>query len=144
MAREETCCHLMGYSIQLTARVLLYAPSHGQDSTYHDLISQPWSSGWNKKYCDRLGGKWLRFCYKWFNVFEVSDPAHPLNISFLVTRSVYITPSHTKKLKNQLKEFIKKYHLNRDNFLFQGKLENKTIKEDRLHACTWRYIWMSF
>ena len=27
----------MGYSFQLTARVLLYAPSHRQDSTYHSL-----------------------------------------------------------------------------------------------------------
>ena len=35
IAREETrCCH-MGCSFQLTARVLLYAPSHRQDNTYH-------------------------------------------------------------------------------------------------------------
>ena len=27
----------MGYSLRLTARVLLYAPSHRQDSTYHSL-----------------------------------------------------------------------------------------------------------
>ena len=38
IVRKETrCCH-MGYSFQLTARVLLYAPSHRQDST-----------GWNEK-----------------------------------------------------------------------------------------------
>ena len=37
IAREETQCHHMGYSFQLTARVLLYAPSHRQDSTYHSL-----------------------------------------------------------------------------------------------------------
>ena len=35
--REETRCQHMGYSFRLTARVLLYAPSHRQDSTYHDL-----------------------------------------------------------------------------------------------------------
>ena len=33
IVREETCCRHMGYSFQLTARVLLYAPSHRQDST---------------------------------------------------------------------------------------------------------------
>ena len=33
---ETSCCH-MGYSFQLTARVLLYAPSHRQDNTYHSL-----------------------------------------------------------------------------------------------------------
>ena len=27
----------IGYSYRLTARVLLYAPSHKQDNTYHDL-----------------------------------------------------------------------------------------------------------
>ena len=37
IVREETrCCHI-GYSFQLTARVLLYAPSHRQDNTYHGL-----------------------------------------------------------------------------------------------------------
>ena len=37
IAREETrCCH-MDYSFRLTAKVLLYAPSHRQDNTYHGL-----------------------------------------------------------------------------------------------------------
>ena len=35
--RKETRCRHIGYSFRLTARVLLYAPSHRQDSTYHDL-----------------------------------------------------------------------------------------------------------
>ena len=35
--REETRCHHMGYSFWLAARVLLYAPYHRQDSTYHGL-----------------------------------------------------------------------------------------------------------
>ena len=34
---KETRCHHIGYSFRLTARVLLYAPSHRQDSTYHSL-----------------------------------------------------------------------------------------------------------
>ena len=33
----ETRCHHIGYSFRLTARVLLYAPFHRQDSTYHGL-----------------------------------------------------------------------------------------------------------
>ena len=37
IVRKEThCCHI-GYSFQLTARVLLYAPTHRQDNTYHSL-----------------------------------------------------------------------------------------------------------
>ena len=35
--REQTRCRHIGYSFRLTARVLLYAPSHRQDSTYHGL-----------------------------------------------------------------------------------------------------------
>ena len=37
IVRNETRCHHIGYSFRLTARVLLYAPSHRQDSTYHGL-----------------------------------------------------------------------------------------------------------
>ena len=37
IVRKETrCCHI-GYSYRLAARVLLYAPSHRQDNTYHSL-----------------------------------------------------------------------------------------------------------
>ena len=36
LRKETRCCHI-GYSCRLTARVLLYAPSHRQDNTYHSL-----------------------------------------------------------------------------------------------------------
>ena len=36
IAREETRCrHYMGYSFRIAAKVILYAPSQRQDSTYH-------------------------------------------------------------------------------------------------------------
>ena len=37
IVRKKTSCRHMGYSFRITARVLLYAPSHRQDSTYHGL-----------------------------------------------------------------------------------------------------------
>ena len=37
IVRKETCCRHIDYSFWLTARVLLYAPSHRQDNTYHSL-----------------------------------------------------------------------------------------------------------
>ena len=37
IVRKETRCRHIGYSYRLTARVILYAPSHRQDSTYHRL-----------------------------------------------------------------------------------------------------------
>ena len=37
-SERETCCQqYMGYSFRLTVWVLLHAPSHRQDSTYHSL-----------------------------------------------------------------------------------------------------------
>ena len=38
IVRKETRCRHIGYSYWLTARVLLYAPSHRQDNTYHSLF----------------------------------------------------------------------------------------------------------
>ena len=50
IVRKETCCRHIGYSFRLTARVLLYAPSHRQDNTYHYLCyTSRWSTGWNEK-----------------------------------------------------------------------------------------------
>ena len=37
IVRKKTRCRHIGYSLRLTARVLLYAPSHRQDRTYHGL-----------------------------------------------------------------------------------------------------------
>ena len=37
IVRKETRCSHIGYSLRLAARVLLYAPSHIQDSTYYGL-----------------------------------------------------------------------------------------------------------
>ena len=37
IVRKETRCRHIGYSFRLAAKVLLYAPSHRQDSTYHGL-----------------------------------------------------------------------------------------------------------
>ena len=37
IVRKETRCRHIGYSFRLTARVVSYAPSHTQDSTYHGL-----------------------------------------------------------------------------------------------------------
>ena len=35
IVRKETRCRHIGYSFRLTARVILYAPYHRPDSTYH-------------------------------------------------------------------------------------------------------------
>ena len=37
IVRKETRCRHIGYCYRLAARVILYAPSHRQDNTYHGL-----------------------------------------------------------------------------------------------------------
>ena len=56
IVREKTRRRHLGYSFRLLARVLLYAPSQRQDSTYHGLcmcgsrcgLNQSWSTGWSE------------------------------------------------------------------------------------------------
>ena len=57
IVRKETRCRHIGYSLRLTARVLLYAPSHIQDSTYHSLsytsrgaLAGTWNSSMGSPY----------------------------------------------------------------------------------------------
>ena len=40
IVRKETCCRHIGYSYRLTARVLLYAPSHRQEHWLEREIAQ--------------------------------------------------------------------------------------------------------
>ena len=68
IAREETRCHHMSYSIRLAARVLLYAPSHRQDDTYHGL-----------SYTSRGESHWLeREIVQWVHPMNdrSDDPSH--------------------------------------------------------------------
>ena len=59
IVREETCCRHIG-SYRLTARVLLYAPSHRQDNTYHGLC---YTSRGALKFTDVINiHKWLNKC----------------------------------------------------------------------------------
>ena len=46
IVRKETRCRHIGYSYRLTARVLLYAPSHRQDNTYHTAFVTPVVEHW--------------------------------------------------------------------------------------------------
>ena len=42
IVRKETRCRHIGYSYRLTARVLLYAPSHRQDNIFVTPVVEHW------------------------------------------------------------------------------------------------------
>ena len=53
IVRKETCCGHIGYPYRLTARVLLYAPSHRQDNTYHKAFVTPVVEHWLEREIDQ-------------------------------------------------------------------------------------------
>ena len=76
IVRKETRCRHIGYSYRLAARVLLYAPSHRQDNTYHGLcytsrgalagtrnssMGPPHSPSILKQYGDHVFGRQYRY-----------------------------------------------------------------------------------
>ena len=76
--REETCCCHMGYSFRLAASVLLYAPSHRQDSTYHSLCYTSRGALAGTRLLNELEGFYLmmlstHFMYSYVSVLFVCD-----------------------------------------------------------------------
>ena len=76
IVRKETRCRHIGYSYRLTTRVLLYAPFHIQDNTYHCLCyTRRGALVWNSTtgvtkavVCDILSVEWCQHVI--FDKFE--------------------------------------------------------------------------
>ena len=85
IAREEMSRrHYMGYSFRLAERVLLYTPSHMQDSTYHSNVTS-------------VAEKWLeRQIAQWVHPMKdrSDDPSH--HERTLLPRSYISLPSRKK------------------------------------------------
>ena len=79
IVRKETRCRHIGYSYRLTARVLLYAPSHRRDSTCHGLC-----------YTSRgaLAGTSLYNEGNIYTSFSISINAH--NCLYLQSKEIFI------------------------------------------------------
>ena len=84
IVRKETRCRHIGYSYRLTARVLLYAPSHRQDNTYHGLcyISRGALAGMRKSSLGppREGSIWWPIV-PWANALPLSYIPLPYHMS---------------------------------------------------------------
>ena len=106
IVRKETRCRHIGYSYRLTARVLLYAPSHRQDNTYHSLCytSRGALAGarnssmdyFNDAHNTKMKPKWLSAA----DQFQ-DDPTYstvysftPCQLALSTARKVVCQPSH--------------------------------------------------
>ena len=99
----KTCCHhYICYYFQLAARVLLYAPSHTQDCTYHSLC---WEISWWKEegnvlFNDTLNTFYLRLYGIGHMIEDHSDserrnPLPPLpGLLFSISIILLYAPSH--------------------------------------------------
>ena len=98
IVRKETCCCHIGYSFQLTARVLLYAPSHRQDNTYHCLCytSRGAQAGMrNSSMGPPHEGSIRRPIAPWANA---------------LTTKLHLAPLHRKKTNKEIKPLYGKIH----------------------------------
>ena len=96
IVRKETRCRHIGYSFRLTARVLLYAPSHKQDSTYHGLwyTSRGALAGtWNSSVGSPHEGSILRPIAPWANALTTELYLAPLSVYMpnFVTSILYVS-----------------------------------------------------
>ena len=94
IVRKETRCRHIGYFYQLPARVLLYAPSHRQDNTYHGLCytshgalagTRNSSIGWNDKLFNGEIDQWVH--HEGMIWWPISPGAYTL------TTELHLTPT---------------------------------------------------
>ena len=92
IVRKETRCRHTGYSYWLTARVLLYAPFHRQDNTYHSLCytSRGALAGTrNSSMGPPHEGSIRRPTAPWVNALHLSYvPLHCIEMQWLIKGSV--------------------------------------------------------
>ena len=110
IVRKETRCRHIGYSYRLTARVLLYAPSHRQDNTYHGLCytsREALAGTRNSSMGPPHEGSTRRPTAPWANALPLSYVPLPqtddsLNITKMCARSNYVTTLHQGRRKEML------------------------------------------
>ena len=97
IVREEAHCHHMGYTFQLAARVLLYAPSHRQDNTHHSLplLYQSWSTDWKEKQIDR-STRFDPMTHEWTLYHEATSCSCPLVETLNKTKQNFCSNIHPR------------------------------------------------
>ena len=104
--RKETSCRHIGYSYRLTARVLLYAPSHRQDNTYHSLCytSRALAGTRNSSMGPPHEGSIRRPIAPWANALPLSYVPLPVNkrFSYMSIRRFAPMPVHLMPVRPPL------------------------------------------
>ena len=121
---EKTCCHHMGYSFRLAARVLLYASSHRQDNTYHSLCYTSHlalAGTWNRSMGSPHEGSIQRPIAPWANAHTTelhlapindwcNDPSHH-GVEALIFRDHGIADGNAEKpIWNGIPDFLPKHY----------------------------------
>ena len=128
IVRKETCCRHIGYSYRLAARVILYAPSHRQDSTYHGLCytSRGALAGTrNSSMGPPHEGSIRRPIGPWANA---------------LTTELHLVPEVLKTYRNKNYIFHKSYHRTL-NFGVQNTLGILSGKKVRKSETRWENFW---
>ena len=100
IVRKKTrCCHI-GYSFRLTARVLLYAPSHRQDSTYHGLCTPV------VEHCLLSMGWCIQKIPCWYQLHKHYLKSNHRNILATYKKHFITTHPHTYDT-NDIQDFVK-------------------------------------
>ena len=107
IVRKETRCRHVGYSFRLTARVLLYAPSHRQDNTYHGLCytSRGALAGTRNSSMGRPDeGSIRRPTAPWANVLPLSYVPLPVSqrVHHFVLGNLFHCSSHTTAIAHNV------------------------------------------
>ena len=94
IVRKETRCRHIGYSYRLTARLLLYAPSHRQDNTYHSLcytsrgaLAGTSNSSMDISYVTQI---WYRHQYNVCRIyiyFKIAEKVHAWSCTMMLKRN---------------------------------------------------------
>ena len=114
--RKETRCRHIGYSFRLTARVLLYAPSHRQDSTYHGLCytSRGALAGTRNSIVDEISNTFF-FNIKVFCCCCFLNPLRNNNYNYLCYDTQTKTHKNLKNTHHKQMQTNKKHHKNTTN-----------------------------
>ena len=126
IVRKETRCRHIGYSYRLTARVLLYAPSHRQDNAYHGLCYT--SRGALARWDGRLKHCTTEMITPLGHTTTIKNPHTHQKNQAITTKQTTTTNNNKNPTKNPNNNQKKKRKIERNNNRKQKNTQIQKIK----------------